>query len=508
MLAAAVVISALLWAGFRFTRFGLRTQAASANERGAALLGFSPTVIAAINWGLGAALAALAGILIAPLTGLDEQQLPLIVLPALAAALAGRFSSFGIVTAAAVAIGMAQSELLNIWPQQGVETAAPFVVVIAVMVIAGRGIPTRGTVAEGRPPMATSGRIRPLTLVISIGAAIAFLAAFNTTYQGAMATSLATAVLALSLVVVTGYVGQVSLMQMTFAGVGGLLTAKLAFNLGIPFPLSIIAAAVIIAPIGAMLGLPALRVRGMSLAVVTLGAAVAIDAIVFQNQSWAGGTNGVQIPSPSVAGFSLDPFLHPTRFGLMCLVGLLLMGMLVSNIRRTALGRRMLAVRSNERAAAVAGVNVSAVKLQAFMIASVIAAVGGGLIAYSNPFFEVGTGAYGALPAITLVTIAYIGGIASISGAVLAGLAASGGVFYVALSGISGFDNWYALVSGVLLLTVVIQQPDGAAPFNQRIFQQLVKQASLRRATPTQPVAAPPTPANAEETATERAVVR
>jgi len=508
MLAVAILVSVLLWAGFRFTRLGLGTQAASANERGAALLGFSPTAIAASNWALGAALAALAGVLIAPLTGVDEQQIPLLVLPAMAAALVGRFTSFGVVTAAAIGIGMAESELLNIWSQPGVQTAAPFLVVIGVMVIAGRGLPTRGTVSEGRPPTAPSGLVRPLTFIVAVGGAVVLLATFNATYQGAMATSLATAVMALSLVVVTGYVGQVSLMQMTFAGLGGFITAKMAFNLGIPFPLSIVAAAALAAPIGAVLGLPALRVRGLSLAVVTLGAAVAIDAIVFQNQSWAGGSNGVQIPSPSFAGFSLDPFAHPMRYGVMCLVGLVLTALLVSHIRRTALGRRMLAVRSNERAAAVAGVNVPAVKLQAFMLASMIAAIGGGLLAYANPYFEVGTGAFGAVPNITLVTIAYIGGIASISGAVIAGIIASGGVFYVALSGIPSFDNWYVLVSGVGLIVTVIQQPDGVAVFNQRIFHQAVAKVKTWRGGPPEVAAAEQESAAADVPAAEKIAAR
>ena len=83
--------------------------------------------------------------------------------------------------------------------------------------------------------------------------------------------------------VLTGYVGQISLMQMTFAGLGGFITAKLASDYHVPFPLSIIAAALIVAPIGVALGLPALRVRGLSLAVVTLGAAIAVDAVFFQN---------------------------------------------------------------------------------------------------------------------------------------------------------------------------------------------------------------------------------
>ena len=246
-----------------------------------------------------------------------------------------------------------------------------------------------------------------------------------------------------------------------------------------------------------MLGLPALRVRGLSLAVVTLGAAVAIDAIVFQNQNWAGGQNGVQIDSPSIGGLSLDPFAHPVRYGIFCLIALVLMGILVSNVRRSGIGRRMLAVRSNERAAAVAGVNVPVVKLQAFMIGSMIAAVGGGLLAYSNPYFELGTGGFAALPSITLVTIAYIGGIASISGAMLAGIIASGGVVYVLMSGISGFDNWYILVSGVGLLWTVISAPEGVAPLNQRQFQMLVNKISSLRKPPSEPPPALPQEAEA-----------
>lgn len=479
MVAVAVIIAVLLWAAFRFTRIGLATQAASSNERGAALLGFSPTRIAAVNWALGSALAAIAGAMIAPLTGLDEQTLPLVVFPALAAALVGGFSSFGITTATAIGIGMLQSEIVNLWPQQGIEAAAPFVIVIAVMIIAGKGIPARGNIREGRPPTATSGLVRPLTFVVSVAAAVVLLAVFNATYQAAMATSLTMAVVVLSLVVVTGYVGQVSLMQMTFAGLGGFLTAKLAFNLGIPFPLSIVVAAILVAPIGVVLGLPALRVRGMGLAVLTLGAAVAVDAIVFQNPTLAGGLFGVQIRSPKLAGLSLDPFAHPVRFGLMCLVVLIIAALLVSNLRRGGLGRRMLAVRGNERAAAVAGVNVAAVKLQAFMIASMVAAVGGALIAYSNQYLQLGQGEFGALPSISVMTIAYIGGIASISGAVVAGIIAPGGVVYVWLSGAVGSENWYVLISGIGLIWTVVQQPDGVAVFNQRMARQMM--ARIRR---------------------------
>jgi branched-chain amino acid transport system permease protein len=388
--------------------------------------------------------------------------MPMLVLPALAAALVGRFSSFGVTTGAAFLIGWIQTTLLNTWEQPGVQTAAPFVVVIVVMAFAGRALPTRGALSEGRPPKAPAGDHRWALTAASVVVAVVALVLFNATYQAAFATSLTMAILALSLVVLTGYVGQISLMQLTFAGIGGFITAKLASDLGFPFPLSIIAGAVIIAPISALLGVPALRVRGLSLAVVTLGAAVAVDAVLFQNQDWTGGLDGMAVPSASLFGASVDPFEHPVRYGLVVLFALVVVAIAVGNIRRSGIGRRMLAVRSNERAAAVAGVNVAAVKLQAFTIAGVIAAISGGLLAYANPFIVFGSGQFSALPSITLLTLVYLGGIASVSGGIMAGVVSSGGVMYVLLSGIGGFDDYFAMVSGVLLILTVLLQPDGA----------------------------------------------
>ena len=113
---------------------------------------------------------------------------------------------------------------------------------------------------------------------------------------------------------------------------------------------------------------------------------------------------------------SLDPFAHPARYPAFVLIVLILVALMVGNLRRSGAGRRMLAVRDNERAAAVAGVNVAAVKLQAFALSGSIAALAGGLVAYSNPFFVTSNQGYAVMPSITLLTVAYIGGIASISG--------------------------------------------------------------------------------------------
>ena len=488
-LGLAAVLTAGLWALSSRTRFGLATRAAAENEKGAALLGYSPNFIASMNWALGCALAALAGAIIAPVAGLDSGSLPLMILPAFAAALLGRFRSFFIAAIVAVAIGIAQSELVSYWGSQpGVTVAVPLLVVIVAMIVSGRLIPQRGTLSEGRPPKTPDGRMKMIPVVVAVGLGVALLVFGSATYQSAMVTTICFAVLALSVVVLTGYVGQISLAQMTFAGLAGLFLSKLAGEAGLPFPLGILLASLLAVPAGILVGLPALRVRGINLAVVTLGLGYSVSAVVFANPAWTGGgllAGASVIPSPAVAGYSFDGLEHTMRFGLFALALLMIMVVIVSNLRRSSTGRKMLAVRSNERAAAAAGINVSGTKLQAFALSSFIAGLGGALL--STSINQATYSEFTSLSSIALITIIYISGIASIAGAMLAGLATAGGVIYVLLSGIPGFETYYMPVSGVLLILTVIGQPDGAAPLMQAHLRAFTARWKQRRNAHQQP---------------------
>jgi ABC-type branched-subunit amino acid transport system permease subunit len=488
-LGLAAVLTAGLWALYSRTRFGLATRAAAENEKGAALLGYSPNFIASMNWALGCALAALAGAIIAPVAGLDSGSLPLMILPAFAAALLGRFRSFFIAAIVALAIGIAQSELVSYWGSQpGVTVAVPLLVVIVAMIVSGRLIPQRGTLSEGRPPKTPDGRMKMIPVVVAVGLGVALLVFGSATYQSAMVTTICFAVLALSVVVLTGYVGQISLAQMTFAGLAGLFLSKLAGEAGLPFPLGILLASLLAVPAGILVGLPALRVRGINLAVVTLGLGYSVSAVVFANPAWTGGgllAGASVIPSPAVAGYSFDGLEHTMRFGLFALALLMIMVVIVSNLRRSSTGRKMLAVRSNERAAAAAGINVSGTKLQAFALSSFIAGLGGALL--STSINQATYSEFTSLSSIALITIIYISGIASIAGAMLAGLATAGGVIYVLLSGIPGFETYYMPVSGVLLILTVIGQPDGAAPLIQANLRALTASLKQRRNAHQQP---------------------
>lgn len=289
LLGFTVVLTLALWAIYKFTAFGRATRATAESERGAMLLGYSPDLIGAANWAAGSALAAVAGVLIAPIATLDINTLSLLVVSALAAALVGRFTSFGITALVALLLGIGQSLLTNYWQQPGVNQALAFLVVVLAMVFTGRAIPERGGVSLVRDPIALDRGFRIRAWSPLVGAALVGLLVANSTYQGAITTSLVFIILALSLVIVTGFVGQLSLAQMALAGVGGYATSKLAAMEGIPFPLPIVIAGLIAVPVGVLIGLPALRVRGINLAVMTLGASVTVSAVVFQNSEWTGG---------------------------------------------------------------------------------------------------------------------------------------------------------------------------------------------------------------------------
>jgi branched-chain amino acid transport system permease protein len=182
-----------------------------------------------------------------------------------------------------------------------------------------------------------------------------------------------------------------------------------------------------------------------------------------------------------------DKIPSPT-FGFLVLAATILLGLLVANTRRSSLGQRMLAVRSNERAAAAAGINVRNTKLAGFGIAAFIAGMAGALYAYN--FGSVSYSRFGALAALGLIAFGYFGGITMVSGAVIAGIGATEGLFPHAFDrflGLSG--NWALLVGGFALIITLIVNPEGIAGTGWKKKQQKKKRlasgpAQPRRFTP------------------------
>ncbi|MBO0810359.1 MAG: branched-chain amino acid ABC transporter permease, partial [Actinobacteria bacterium] len=477
-----IVAAAALAALYRWSRFGLATRAASENEGAAMLSGLSPNTISMTNTLLASLIAGGVGILAASITQLDSVTLPLQIVPALAAALLARFTSFGIACAAGLGIGILNSLIeyvsaMSWFPQSGgaalpgVQELVTFAIIILAMFLRGARLPSRGELVERRLPAAPRPQRLWLTSLPLAAVCAVALVVLPFDFREALVTSLIGALMALSLVVITGFVGQISVVQLALAGVAGFTISHLAAAAGIGFPLAPLAGTAAAVLLGLVTAVSALRVRGVSLAVVTLAAAVAIGNFGFLNTTWGGGQTGSPVPEPGLAGLDLGPRapfrgldgnLPSPVFGWVALLATVALCLVVGFLRRGVLGRRMLAVRSNERAAAAAAVNPRTVKLTAFGISAFIAGIAGSLYAYN--FGSVSADRFDAVTALSLIAFAYAGGITQISGAVLAGLISTQALVPYALDKWFGLNgNWFLLFGGAILIFTLIRNPEGVA---------------------------------------------
>jgi branched-chain amino acid transport system permease protein len=477
-----LVITLGLIALYRWTKFGTATRAAAENEAHAMLMGLSPDWLSLVNTLLMSVLMGVVGLLGASVIEVDSSTLPLLIVPGLAAAIFGRFTSFGTTFVAGVLIGMGESLLLyastqSWFPNQGLpgipipggQELLSFLILVVAMFLRGGKISARGDVLERRLPRAPVPR-HPLRSTLSYGAIAAIaLPLLPAPFRAALTTSLISAVLLLSLVIITGYLGQVSVVQLALGGAAGFAVSDFATHFGIGFPWAPIMGILGAALLGFLCGIPALRIRGVSLAVVTLAAAVAIEAFWFGNSSFGGGA-GVTVPAPSMFGFGfgpnaslpgLDGAAPSPLFGWFVLIVLCVVALGVSNLRRSALGQDMLAVRANERAASAAGVNVRRTKLLGFTLSAGVAGIGGVLLAYQIGWIMPTT--YDTFTALALIAFGYICGITTVVGAVFGGLIFTGGLLTFALQDWFGLQGEWFSLAAALLLIVMLAQPQGVA---------------------------------------------
>jgi sulfate-transporting ATPase len=278
-----------------------------------------------------------------------------------------------------------------------------------------------------------------------------------------MITTMAMAIVLLSVVVVTGYGGQISLCQFALAGLGVFVAGRLTAGLHVPLALSILVAIIAAMLAGLVVGIPALRSRGVSLAVLTLGFAVVLEEEVFNNSSLTS-LFGDTVGPIKLFGLDLDATVYPMRYATFAAVVFVLLAIFVAKIRRGALGRRLMAVRGSERAAAALGINVYAAKLFAFSLAAGIAAIGGMVLAFQQSSL-VYSSSYPYEQSINTLVYAVIGGLGFLVGPVLAGAAVvPGGLLYQALTFLrEGNDQLLNFIGGLGLILVLLTAPDGMA---------------------------------------------
>jgi sulfate-transporting ATPase len=470
----AIIVTFVLWALMRYTRIGLAITASSENERAVATLGWSPNFLSAVTWSAGCALAGVAGVLVAPITGLSTSVFILLVtVSGLAAALVGGFTSFPLTLLGGMILGIGESiatlyqpniqSFFGLQLMTGTSQLVPFAVIVIVLVVRGRGLPLRSHVIE-RLPKLGSGRVRWPELGIGVAlTAVLVTVVFNQTWVSAVSLSMSVGIILLSVVLLTGYAGQLSLGQYAIGGLGAFFSAQLMANHGVPAPLAIIGGMLLAIPASLIFAIPALRTRGVNLAVMTLSLGFTIESIIFDNPAITGNplADGTPIGPVKMFGMDVSSTAHPSRWAIVCLIGFVLPALALANLRRSPTGRRLLAMRTNERAAASLGVSVFRAKIYAFTLAGAIAALGGILLGFRYSTVQYGT--FDAFQSIYAVAYSVIGGVGYVVGSIIGSVLPVGGVGNQALQSFFSLGSWITMFGGVLLLVAVIAQPNGAA---------------------------------------------
>ncbi|MFT4866182.1 MAG: ABC-type branched-subunit amino acid transport system ATPase component [Ilumatobacter sp.] len=458
-----------LWLLYRSSQFGLATEAVSESERSASAVGVSPNRIAVLNWALGSALAAIAGILVVPIITLQVTSMTSLVLAALAAALVADFRSFPIATAAGVGLGVGQTLVGRFVDQQGLGPSLPFLVIIAFLVFRGRSLPLRDYFLR-ELPMIGNGRMSWDWTIFGCLAVVFLMLTKQPKWIDALTVSIGVSVVLLSIVVLTGYAGQLSLAQYSIAGFGAWVAGRLVAVYDIPFLLGLVAGVAAAVPLGLAFALPAVRTRGINLAIVTLGLGTTMELMLFRNRNYTGGVQGTQVGNPDLFGFDIGSINHPARYGIFTLGMAMLAVWVVSNVRRGRSGRRLIAVRTNERAAAALGIDVVAAKLFAFAFAAAIAALGGILLAFR--LSSISYQSFTNFTSVTYVGLALVGGVGHILGAFVGATMATAGLNQqVFESTWDGIGKWINLISGIAILLTVLAYQDGVAAEWVKIFR-------------------------------------
>ncbi|SHH59917.1 ABC transporter permease subunit [Streptomyces sp. 3214.6] len=481
LLGIAVAVTAVLHLLYKRTLFGLGTTAVAENEGVAASLGWSPDLVATGNWALGSALAGLTGILIVPVIGLSVSGLTTLLLSALAAALVGRFSSFPVTLAGGLVIGIVQSELTRFGSDvTGLASSVPFLFIALALVARGRALPLRGTFLDRLPALGT-GRVRPVPLTAAVVVGLGLVSVSTPLWADAITNTLVLSLITLSLVVVTGYAGQVSLAAYALAGTGAFIAGHASADWGWPFELALLAGVLGTVPIGMLFALPAVRTRGVNLAIITLGLGTTLEAMIFQNTglSTTPGSDGIAVGHQTLFGISISGVDHPQRYAALVLALFVAAALVVANVRRSRTGRRLVAVRANERAAAALGIDVRAAKLYAFGLSAAIAALAGVLTGFRST--SVVFSDFASFDSITALGLAVIGGVGFLVGPLFGATFAAGtvGARFGDLV-LPGLSEWMPLIGGIVLVLTLVGNQDGigkevgrqAETVRHRLFRQ------------------------------------
>lgn len=477
----AVIVAPLAMLGvaalLRFTSIGVAIRASAESADRASMLGVPVKRLQTAVWAV-AALLSFTGIFLQA----GIQGLPVIsglnldvLLAALAALMLGNLVDLPAVAASAVAVGLLQ-EGVSWHNPSNPELIEPILALVIVVTLLIRRAGSTRADNDRSSTWNMSDEIRPVpaelrslpqvralrwggaTVVAGLVLALPWWLAVGN--QLKVTAAIVFMIITMSVVVLTGWAGQVSLGQMSFAGFGGAVAAYATLHWNLDLGLTLLLAGLVGAVVAVIVGLPALRLRGFFLAVTTLAFAMAASEYLLNIQyfSWAPNPDSVVIRPHLFGGINLA---SQRRYYYVCLAVLVLAVLAVRGIRRSRTGRVLLALRENERAAQAFGVNILRAKLTAFAISGFLAALGGCLLVELLGGFSPNT--YAPEQGFVIFTAAVVGGLGSLVGAGLGSLYLEGAQWW--LPG----PQWQTLASAVGVLLVLMIIPGGIGDIVYRI---------------------------------------
>lgn len=500
-LAAVVGLTAL----FRFTAIGLRMRAVVESPRMTELTGVNADRVSAFSWALSSLFAGLAGVLLAPLfPQVSAENYFLLIVAAIAAAAFGSLMSMPMTLLGGVLLGVLGQILANYLPNdsilsQGLRPSLPFVALFLLLVL-WPGLRRRPELADPLagvdpppPALASDERSPALTRAThafgAVTGAVALwlvLFVFDDYWMLLVTQAVIFAVIFLSVTVITGMAGQISLCQATFAAIGAFTTAQLVDRYDLPVIFTMLAGAAVAAAVGALLAVPALRLGGIFLALATLAFALFFENVLVKVDWIGGGTFPVRVPRPVIGPVD---FASDKSFFLLCVAVLAITGALVVLVRGGTTGRYLDALRGSEVAATSIGINPARARVTAFALSAGIAGLGGGLLAMQQGFanyqanFSVFFGLFWVVLVVTL-------GARTVEGAIQAGIGLK--LFPELLKALGLSLSWHTVFFGLGAITFA-RHPEGILEHNKRASLNFVQRRLDRRAQrPAAPAASAP----------------
>jgi len=443
------------------SRYGPAMRAAADNPDAARTAGISTNAMSAMAWAIAGVLAAFSATLIAPARGFQtiDSLGPELLVRALAPAVIASMTRLPTALFAGIGIGVFESVIQWFYNSSVLVEGGLFVIILAGLLLRKRGGEVAAdaswlTLPQDRPlpdRLMKVWAIRRMGSLTALGlvAVAALLPLLITNERASIFVTIFTlASVGLSITVVTGISGQVSLGQFALAGTGGLAGYWVFVRMDSPWLISIIAGALAGAVASLIIGLPALRLRGLLLAATSVAFATMAPATIFGNR-WAFGT-GVD---PGRAIIGQREVVTVRAYYYIALAALVLCGLLVHNLRRGGLGRILAAIRDNEDVARAFGIGATGRKLQAFAVSGFIAGLGG--VVYAQSLSRLTVQTFPAEQSVALLAMVVLGGISRVSGAIL------GALYIVGLPMLISLPTVNLMVTGVGVLVFVMYLPGG-----------------------------------------------